>query len=377
MTARRIRDFVGRFDWPLFAGTVLVSGIGLVTLYSVAIGRGGGDLYTFQKQLIIAAVGFVLYLGLSFIDFHSWQSMSRWLYVAMLALLAVTLVFGQVVNGTRGWIGVGSLRFQPVELAKLVGVIVLASYFARRSRELDLLSNLAQSFFVAAFLAALVFFQPDFGSAALLLALWAGLVLVIGVKRKYFIVATITAVVLFAVAWFFLFKPYQKERIATFFSPTAVTSATYNVRQATIAVGAGQLVGRGLGEGSQSQLRFLPEAETDFIFAVIAEQLGFAGIVVLLGVFGIMYVRMFILLNRCQDWFAAFLILGSIILFSVEIFVNAGMSMGLVPVVGIPFPLVSAGGSSLLVHLALLGIVQNIARSEGSRGYQVSKVATV
>ncbi|MFA5954566.1 MAG: FtsW/RodA/SpoVE family cell cycle protein [Patescibacteria group bacterium] len=377
MVASRIREFVGRFDWLLFAGMVLVVGIGLVTLYSIAIGRGGGDLYTFKKQVAVALGGLFLYGLFSFVHFHTWQSISRWLYVGMLVLLGATLAFGQVVNGTRGWLAVGALHFQPVELAKFVGVIVLASYFARRSRELDLFSNLVQSFLVAAFLAVLVFLQPDFGSAALLLSLWAGLVLVIGVKRKYLVAFAVTASVILVIGWMFLFKPYQKERIATFFSPEAVTSASYNVRQATIAVGSGQLFGRGLGEGSQSQLRFLPEAETDFIFAVIAEQLGFAGVAVLVGIIAMMYVRMFLLINRCHDWFAAFFVLGTIILFTVEIFINAGMSMGLVPVVGIPFPLVSAGGSSLLVHLALLGIVQNVARREGSRGYQMSRVATV
>jgi len=377
MPINRIKGLVGRFDWLMFAGVFLVLGISLVTLYSIAIGREGGDLFVFKKQLVFTVVGLFLFFVLSFVDFHTWESSSRWLYLGVIFLLFATLIFGQVAHGTRGWIGFGSWRFQSVEIAKLIAVIILAAYFSRRTRELDKFSNLFQSFFLAGSFAGLVFFQPDFGSATVIIILWLGLVLISGVRRRYIIGLISTAIMIFLFAWFFMFQSYQKERLITFFSPTANSGSSYNVRQATIAVGAGGLTGRGLGEGSQSQLRFLPEAETDFIFAVVAEELGFVGVSILIGLFVLLYYRLFRLLIKCSDWFASFVVLGTVILFSIEIFINAGMSMGLFPVVGIPFPLLSAGGSSLLAHLILLGIIENIAVVEGSKGYQVSRVSAL
>jgi rod shape determining protein RodA len=371
----RLRTYFRTFDWLLFAGMILVAGVGLSALYSISVGRGGEDVLLFQKQLFIGGIGLFGYFIFSLVDYHTWQSTSRWIYVGTLLILILTLAFGQVINSTRGWIGVGGWVFQPVELAKLVSIIVLAAYFARQARELDRLNNLLQSFILTALFVGLIFLQPDFGSAMLILALWLGLVLIIGVKRKYLIGLVAVGLISFLLGWFVFFQPYQKERLKTFILPSDPNSAaSYNVRQATIAVGSGQLLGKGLGEGSQSQLRFLPEAETDFIFAVVAEELGFMGILVLFSFFAVIYVRLFLLLMRVSDWFASFLILGSILLLSVEIFINAAMAMGMFPVVGIPFPFVSAGGSSLLVHMILFGILQNIARNESSRGYKLSRV---
>lgn len=355
---------------------LFVLGVGLTALYSVSIGRGGDEIVIFQKQFAVAIVGLVGYFIVANIDFHTWQSTSRWIYAFMVVLLLATLLFGRTINGTKGWIGFGSWLFQPVELAKLTAVLVLGSYFARQARDLDLLRNLFQSFVLVAVLVGLIFLQPDFGSAVLLLALWFSLVLIIGVKRKYLLGLAIIGLFTFLIGWFFLFQPYQKERLKTFVSISdADVAASYNVRQATIAVGSGGLFGKGLGEGSQSQLRFLPEAETDFIFAVVAEELGFIGILVLFSFIWVIYIRLFIILRRVSDWFASFVVLGSIILLTVQFFINAGMAMGIVPVVGIPFPLLSAGGSSLLVHLILFGVLQNIARFSRAHGYQSSMVS--
>lgn len=371
----RLRIYFKSFDWLLFVGMLLVVGVGLSALYSISMGGGGDGTALFQKQLIIASVGLCLYFILSVIDYRTWQSVSRWVYIFTLLLLVVTLLFGQEINATRGWIGIGGWVFQPVELAKLVAIIVLSAYFAQRAREIDRLSNLLQSFVLVAVIIGLVLLQPDFGSAVLLLAVWLGMVLVIGVRRQYLIGLVLIGLISFLFAWFVLFEPYQKDRLITFIMPSRADSgASYNVRQATIAIGSGGMFGKGLGEGSQSQLSFLPEAETDFIFAVVAEELGFIGILVLFSFFGLVYLRLFVVLTRAHDWFASFVVLGAIILLSVEIFINAAMAMGMLPVVGIPFPFVSAGGSSLLVHLMLFGILQNIARREGSRGYQVSRI---
>ncbi|MFA7286471.1 MAG: FtsW/RodA/SpoVE family cell cycle protein [Patescibacteria group bacterium] len=369
------RGRVGKFDWFLALGIVILLAVSLVTLYSIGAARSDGDFAVFTKQLWVAVLGLGIFIILSAFDFQLWQWLSRWTFLATVLLLFSTLIFGRVINGTRGWLSVAGLQFQPVEIAKFAAVLALASFFSLRARELNRTRNLLQSVTLIGLLVVPVLLQPDFGSAAVLLSLWVGTVLVIGVKRRYLVTLVTVSAVIFGIAWFFLFVPYQRDRIRTFFAPNADTAASYNVRQATIAVGSGQVFGRGLGQGSQSQLKFLPEVETDFIFAAVAEQLGFAGVVVVFGLMGLIFFRLYILLNRCQDWFGAFFVLGVLVLLTTEVFVNAGMSMGLMPVVGIPFPLLSAGGSALLVHLALFGVVESIARREGSRGYQVSQVA--
>ena len=374
----RVTTFLRQFDWLLLGSLLVLVTIGLALIYSSSIGREGGDLSGFWKQLVIAGFGLVALLVMSMIDFHTWDGLSRPLYIAMGVALILVLVIGQTVHATRGWLSIGGFRFQPVEFAKVVAVLVLASYFARRSRELDRLPYLIQSLLIVVGFITLVLMQPDFGSAAVIFAVWVSLLFIIVVRREYLLAMLILGAGAFLLGWFFFFKPYQKERLVTFFFPAEKTqSQSYNVRQAVIAIGAGQLTGRGLGEGSQSQLRFLPEATTDFMFATLGEELGFTGVAVVFFLLAIMYYRLFWLLGRCQDGFASFVVLGTTLLVSIEIFVNAGMNTGLFPVVGIPFPFLSAGGSALLAHLVLFGVVENIARVQGSTGYQLSSVRAV
>lgn len=371
------RVFARQFDWLLFGGVLITIGIGLTLLYSVAIGREGGDLGIFWKQLIVAGVGLAAYFVLSFVNFRTWEGVSTPLCLATGLVLVAVLIFGQTINATRGWLAIGGWQFQPVEFAKVAAIVALSAYFARRSRELDRLKNLLQSLAIVLGFIVLVLLQPDFGSAAVIFSIWVCMVFVIGIRREYVAGFLIVGLLGFLLGWLFLFKPYQKERLISFVLPSGQQSQSYNVRQAIIAIGSGELTGRGLGEGSQSQLRFLPEASTDFIFATLGEELGFAGVAVLFFLLGVIYYRLIRLLARCRDGFASFVVLGTILLLSVEIFVNAGMNMGLFPVVGIPFPFLSSGGSALLAHLILFGVVASISRSEGSGSYQTIHVSAV
>jgi rod shape determining protein RodA len=263
-------------------------------------------------------------------------------------------------------------------VAKFTAVIATAAFVARRARTLNRLSNLVGSTVLAGATIGLVLLQPDAGSAAILGFVWLGTLLVIGIKRRYLVGMFVAAALASLVAWQFVLAPYQKERLSTFFVSSERASAQgYNVRQAIIAVGSGGLFGRGPGSGSQSQLRFLPEASTDFVVAVIGEELGFVGLSLLFGLFFLLGVRLWLWLARCRDDFASFVLLGTVLLFAVELFMNAGMAVGLFPVVGIPLPLVSAGGSSLVAHLALLGVAQSVVREERAAGYRLSQVAVV
>ena len=374
----RFRDFIRQSDWWLFAAPLLIVGLGLLVLYSISAVRTGGDLYIFKKQLVVAISGLLVALILSAINYRVWRSMGLILYGLALTLLVMVLIIGQRIHATRGWLNFGFIQFQPVEFVKLALVIVLAAYFARRSRELNRLSNLIQSFIVVLLPVALVLMQPDFGSAAILLMFWLGLLLIIGVHRRYLVTLFALSIGGLLLGWFFFFAPYQKARLVSFFFPSERTKAqSYNARQAIIAIGSGGITGRGLGAGPQSQLKFLPEAGTDFIFAVVGEELGFIGVAVLLGLFCLWYYRVWRLLLRCQDEFASFVLIGAAVLIFIEIFINAGMTMGIMPVVGVPFPLLSAGGSSLFIHLFLLGIVAGIAREENAKGYRISRVSVI
>lgn len=373
---RSLRGLIVEIDWVLLGSILALLSIGLLMLYSVSLGREGGDFSLFWKQLIVAAVGLVVLFAVSTIHIHVWEGVARWLYLVMFVVLLLVLFFGETVNATRGWLNIAGARVQPVEFAKVVAILALASFFSRHARSLDRFWNLAMSFLIAAGLMLPVLFQPDFGSAAIVFSLWASLLLITGVRREYVIGLMVVGAVGFSLAWAFVFAPYQKERLQTFFFPSDQTAAqSYNVRQAIIAVGSGEFMGRGLGAGSQSQLRFLPEATTDFIVASIGEELGFVGLAVVFALLAVLFFRLFQLLVRSSSWFGSFVVLGTILLVLVEVVMNAGMNFGLFPVVGIPFPFLSAGGSSLLAHFILFGLVESIARFESSRGYRGGGVA--
>jgi len=256
---------------------------------------------------------------------------------------------------------VAGFGIQPVELIKIILIIFLARMFSNpafKTRPLKyfLLSGAATMVFVA-----LVLAQPDFGSALILLFIWVFMLIVTGFHRRYFIAIFLIAAVIFSGAWLFFFKDYQKQRILTFLNPSYNSlNQGYNINQAIIAVGSGGLTGRGVGFGSQSQLKFLPESHTDFIFAVIAEELGFLGIMLVFSFYGVFFLRSIKSLEKINDDFAIFVVLGGVGLIFVEMFTNIGMNIGLLPVVGIALPFISYGGSSVLASLLLVGVIQNI-----------------
>jgi rod shape-determining protein RodA len=361
MVAARARDFLRQSDWLLLSSVCLIVGFGLVVLYSISAGRASPSLFT--KQVAVAILGTAMALGVSAVDYRFWRAASWGLYALTVALLLAVLVVGQTVHATRGWLGTESWRFQPVELAKLTLVLTLAAYFARRSRAgVSSVSTLLQSLALVAVPLGLVLLQPDLGSAAILLFLWLGVIAVVGVKRRYLIALVLGLAAAFLVAWFALFEPYQRARLTTFLVPAARTTAqSYNVRQATIAIGAGQIFGRGLGEGSQSQLRFLPEASTDFIFAVVGEELGFAGVLVIAAMFLLLVLRGTRAALNAPDDFGRNLAFGVTLLLGLQAFVNIAVVLGLLPTKGLALPFISYGGTSMVTTLLAVGILLNVS----------------
>lgn len=357
----RIRLYLKNFDWILLVAVVLLVLFGLVEIYSVALGQETLSLLNFKKQVIFILVGLALMFLLAFTDFYFLKSLNKYFYILAALILVAVLFFGSTIRGTRGWFALGGFNFQPVEFVKISLLLYLSSYFSDLATNIKTLKHLWQSGLATLLLVALVLLQPDFGSALMLVALWLVLLLLAGFKKKYFFSIIGIALILFSSAWFFFFKDYQKERLMTFIKPqTNDLDAGYNVSQAMIAVGSGGLTGKGVGFGSQSQLKFLPEAQTDFIFAVVAEELGFLGVGLILSFFAIFFARCLVIIRKINNDFGIYFILGALGLIFIQMFINIAMNMGMMPVVGLSLPFVSYGGSGLISLFILVGIIQNI-----------------
>lgn len=350
------------FDWYLLGAVLLLVSIGVAAIYSVDLSRDQGLLF-FKKQLIALGLGFVLLLVVSFTQYSLWRNLAKWLYLFSLTLLVLVLFFGERVNNARSWFTFPGFSFQPVELAKLGLILILAYIISRFGRRFERALFFYGTGIISFLSVVLVIVQPDLGSAIILGLIWFGLILFVGSRRLY-ILTTVLAILLVAIGgWFFFLQDYQKERLQIFINPNRdPLGSGYNLTQSVIAVGAGKIFGRGLGFGSQSQLHFLPEAQTDFIFAVIGEELGFAGVLALIVLFLVIFWRLIVLIRKTNDDFVAITASGVLILFFVQFLTNIGANIGLLPITGITLPFVSYGGSSLLVNMLIIGIIQSMAK---------------
>ena len=363
-----VLKFVGRMhvDWYLFVPAILVSLAGLVTMNSFS-----GENYFFFRQGIWLLVSVLIFFVATSVD---WRFLRRTrvlvpVFAATMAVLLVLLIAGQVTRGAQSWFQLGAFTFQPSDPAKLVLVLMLAKYFSRRHIEIKNLRHILVSGIYAFLIFILIFLQPDFGGAMVILGIWLGLVLVSGISKKHLAFVAILGTVTLAVLWLFVFAPYQKARIVSFIHPLAdVRGAGYNAYQSTVAVGSGGIFGKGIGQGSQSKLRFLPEYETDFIFAAFTEEWGFVGAVILLTLCLVLLARIVGNAQLAATNFETFFGLGIAIMLSIHIAVHAGMNMGILPVTGITFPFMSYGGSHLVTEWLALGVLSSMKRhSQGPR----------
>lgn len=339
--------------------SLLLVAMGLAAIYSVDLSRGAGGVF-FKKQLFALGVGFFGLIAASLIHQSWYRVHSKHLYGLTLLVLVAVLLFGATIRGTQGWFVFGGFSFQPVELGKAAVILILAVAVAHAGRRFDRPLFFFGSGLLAALVMALVLLQPDLGSALIIGGIWFGLMLLVGTRRRYLLACLGAAALVAAVGWQWVLKPYQQDRILTFLNPERdALGAGYTITQATIAVGAGGWFGRGLGFGSQSQLRFLPEAQSDLIFAVIGEELGFAGVATLFILFGLLLWRLLRIVRRSRDDFAAAAVSGIALLFFFQLFINVGAMLGLLPLTGVTLPFVSYGGSSLVVNLLLIGIAES------------------
>lgn len=355
---------IRRIDWQLVAAVIFLVAFGLAAIYSVALGRGLNEFGNFQKQLLWLLVSVPAMLLISFFDYRLFKSLGWVGYgISIILLIVVLTPLGKVINGARGWFDFGFASFQPVEMTKVFLIMVLSDICSRYSRTVNHFRQMAFMAGVAGLPIALALIQPDFGSAAVLFFIWLAAFLLI-VRNKWHAIGLFAAMAAVAVAlWFGFLQPYQKDRIRAFVDPSFDPSGSgYNVHQSTIAVGAGKFFGRGLGFGSQSQLKFIPESQTDFIFAVVAEEIGFVGVLMVLGLFSLLFYRLFAAARGAPDDYGMFIILLTSALLSFHIFINVGMCVGLLPVTGISLPFISYGGSFLLTILVLLGLNLSVYR---------------
>jgi len=350
-----------KFDWILFTAILLLIILGLSAIYSVSLSQEDQNFSNFKKQVIFVIIGLLIFLFFSLLNYNFFHSYSRIIYIITLALLILVLIFGKNIRGTTGWFAIGNWGFQPVEIAKIALIILLSKFFSNRYQQFRHARHIIIGFLGTAVLVFLILLQPDLGSALILGTIWFVMLLMTGVKKFYLAILVLIVIAVILFSWLVVLADYQKERIFTFLEPERdPLGSGYNVAQSIIAVGSGRWFGRGLGFGSQSQLRFIPESQTDFVFAVIAEELGFLGVILILGLWAIVFYRLVRAARRAPNDFAMFLILGIAVLFFLHIFVNIGMNVGIVPVTGISLPFLSYGGSFLVLSFAMLGICESI-----------------
>lgn len=358
------RSALRHIDWILLAATLPVIGAGLVTMFEFS----GENLY-FHRQILWVSVALFVALLLAQVDF---RFLRKTIWITLLYLLGIgglvfVLLFGSTIKGAQGWFNLGLFAVQPADPMKLILILLLAKYFSRRHIEIANVKHIVISGIYAAVPFFLMLLQPDFGSAIIIFAIWFGMVMVSGISKKHLFMVLGAGALAFLVLWMFVFQPYQKARIVTFLDPMEdIRGAGYNAYQSTIAVGSGGLWGKGIGYGTQSRLRFLPEHQTDFIFAAFAEEWGYFGVLLLLLCYAVIVWRIvdaaIVGATNFETLFAA----GLGVFLMVQFVVHVGMNLGLLPVTGQTLPFMSYGGSHLVTEFAGIGIL--FAMRKYSRG---------
>jgi len=357
---QQIKTLFRGFDGWLLFGALMLSFLGLITMYTHTT-----QTSFFDRQLIwlALATGVLLLAVIPDYRFLRTGNIVFFTYLAVLASLILVLFIGEVTLGARSRFDLGILSLQPSDPAKLMLIIVLAKYFAKRHEMIGDFRHIIVSGLYALLFFGLVFVQPDFGSAIILFFVWLGMILVAGIKFRHLATVFLLGAVALGVMWQFVFLDYQKARIATFLDPLSdIQGAGYNAYQSTVAVGAGQIWGRGIGYGTQSKFQFLPEYETDFIFAAFAEEWGLIGVLLLFALFALVIWRLLKHANEAATNFERLFAVGVAFLFIAHFFVHIGMNIGLLPVTGTTVPFLSYGGSHLVTEFVALGMVMGMRR---------------
>lgn len=366
----RARVFGGwdRFDYVLTFAVLALVAFGLVLIYSGSAASYDGALVSLgspvARQALFAMIGLCLMLGASKVDYHLLTHWAWVLYVIGILSLIFILGVGHTAYGSTRWFDLGPIQVQPSEFAKLATLLVLARYISDRGGDVRELKTLVISFLIVAPPAGLVFIEPDLGTSVVFLAIWLGTIVVAGVRKTHLLVMAALFIALLPFLWTFFISDYQVERISVLIDPYSDQGglgAGYNNIQSEIAVGSGELFGKGLLNGDQTKFGYLPVATKDFIFSVLGEETGFVGAMVLFSLFFLLLMRGIRAARIAGDTTGQLVAAGIVVLILAQAVINIAVNLSLFPVTGIPLPFVSAGGSSLLSLFVALGIMQSIA----------------
>jgi len=361
------RRLIQNFDWLTLAIVILISIIGILTIFSATRQPSAGEAAQasfYMKQivwLIISILALILFISFDYV----WLGrIALPVYVTGLILLLIVLISGRTGMGAQRWISLGPLSFQPSEFFKLMFIIMLSNYYSFSRESLGVTGLLRVFFFIVFIPFVLLFKQPDLGTAIVILLIFASVSLAKGLYKKVIIMIVVIGMIslpfLGNIMWTGL-KDYQKNRLIAFIEPEVDPSGIgYHINQSKIAIGSGEFFGKGYLNGTQGPFRFLPEKHTDFIFAVFAEEWGFVGSIFLLSLYLLLIMRGLDTASKAKDDFGRLLALGITFMFCVYFFVNVGMTLGIMPVVGIPLPFMSYGGTALLSNYISIGVLINI-----------------
>lgn len=347
-------------DWLLISFIIPVLCAGLVTMQSFT-----GETSLFNHQLIWIGISLVFLFSFSVVDFRFLKRTDVLVTLFLIFSVFLILLFflGHTAKGAQSWFSIGSFSFQPSDMMKLIVILVLAKYFSRRHIEIRNIKHIFISGIYALIPFLLVFLQPDFGSAIIIFCIWFGMTLISGISKRHFLLVFGIVVVSLGLLWGFVFEQYQKDRIINFLQPLSnIHGSGYNVYQSTIAIGSGKVFGKGVGFGTQSRLNFLPEYQTDFIFAAFSEEWGFVGVVILFILIGLIIWRILHIALLGTTNFEILYGVGLAIYFMTHFIINIGMNLGIMPVTGITLPFMSYGGSHLLTEFIALGILMGMRR---------------
>lgn len=365
------RRYWRNLDWPLILAVLALTAIGLVVVYSAShsqlVAAGLSPWHYVQTQLVAFVLGLIVAIIIVSIDYRAWARWSKLIYMATMALLGGVLLLGQAVFGSQRWVRLGPLSLQPSELAKIALILVLAKYFAKEENTQNL-RGVAKAFALVLVPMALILRQPDLGTVAIFIGLFFTIWYVGHGKTKHIVIAALSLVfisVAFVVVsvqgWVSIIKPYQLTRILVFLDPYSDPSgAGWNIIQSIIAVGSGGFFGKGVLNGTQSSLHFLPANHTDFVFSVIAEEFGFLGSVIVLALFVVIIWRGLHIAAVAKDNYGTLLATGATGVFFFHLIINVGMTLGFMPITGLPLPFITAGGSIMLTSLIAVAIILNV-----------------
>ena len=345
-------------DWALVVSAMLLAVVGTATVHSASSAMAVDYM---PRQALWVGIGCILMVIAAAVNYRFLVELAMPAYFFGLALLVAVLFVGREGGGAKSWLGYGAFGVQPAEIAKLTTAVLLATYLAGVNRSHLGLKEIGLAGFITAVPMALIAVQPDLGSAAMFVPMLGGMLLVAGIRWKVIVTGVVIVALLAGALWMFGLQDYQRQRVYTFLNPSSdPLGAGYQVQQSKIAVGSGEMLGKGYKQGSQSQLRFLPARHTDFVFAVLAEEWGFLGAILVLLLYGVWIVNALRIAQRARERVAVMLITGLVSLFSFHVLYNTAMVVGFVPITGIPLPFLSYGGSFTLVNFTITGLILSI-----------------